>query len=75
MFKSLFTTFISVFLLIIFTYGLIALYKGISNLIFKKYPSLSKIKGLISGIIIIVFIAIFVLIVVFIQEIFNVSLL
>jgi hypothetical protein len=75
MFKSLFTAGISIFFLIIFVHGLIVFYKRISNLIFRKYPNLSKIKGLVSGIIIAIFVVVFSIIVVFIQETFNISLL
>ena len=75
MFGALFKAIGSVLLLIFITYGFIALYKKTSKIIFEKYPKLSKVKGLICGIIVLLFLIVFVLVIVFIQEIFGLSLL
>lgn len=75
MFGALFKAMGSVLLLILITYGFIALYKKTSKFIFEKYPRLSKAKSLVSGAMILVFLIVFVLVIVFIQEIFDISLL
>ena len=75
MFGAIFTSFISVVFLVLITYGFIALYKKTSKTVFEKYPALSKSKGLISCVIIFFFLMAFVFLLVFIQEIFGISLL
>ncbi|OGE75964.1 MAG: hypothetical protein A3K06_01135 [Candidatus Doudnabacteria bacterium RIFCSPHIGHO2_01_52_17] len=75
MFGALFKAIGSILLLIFITYGFIALYKKTSKITFEKYPKLSKVKGLISGVLILIFLIVFVLVIVFIQEIFSLSLL
>ena len=75
MLGALFKAIGSVLLLIFITYGFIALYKKTSKIIFGKYPKLSRVKGLMSGVIVLIFLIVFVLVIVFIQEIFGLKLL